>query len=125
MSFVPSPAAPTPPDLSDPAEETIGKFHGPASMAPETERRSAIEEYPRSGTMRLAVLRAIELAGDRGLTDWEGSEVTGIYLYTYAPRRVELKEGGWVEDSGLRRSTPSGKLAAVWTLTVAGRQALP
>ena len=110
--------------LSDPAETSIGKFHGPASGAPETERLSAVAEYPRTGTARLAVLEAIAAAVD-GLTDSEGAHVTGLWLYTYAPRRVELVEGGWIEDSTKRRPTPSGKSAAVWTLTEAGRSALP
>jgi len=114
-------------ELSDPGVDEIGAFHGPASGAPETERASAIDEYPRTGTKRLEVLHALAAAGDpdnggRGLTDWEGSQTTGIWLYTYAPRRVELLNGGWVEDSGHRRPTPSRKSAAVWRLTRHGRE---
>jgi hypothetical protein len=33
---------------------------------------------------------------------------------TQRPRRVELVEGGWVEDSGERRPTRSGMDAVVW-----------
>jgi hypothetical protein len=107
--------------LPDPGVDTIGAFHGPASGAPETERRSAVSEYPRTGTKRLEVLRVLASAA-AGLTDYEGSVRTGIYLYTYAPRRVELRDGGWVEDSGARRQVPhSRKAAAVWRLTAAGR----
>lgn len=107
--------------LPDPGQDTVGKFHGPASGAPATERASAIAEFPRTGTKRLAVLEALVVAGSHGLTDYEGAKTTGIYLYTYAPRRVELVEYGWIEDSGRRRPAGSGKLAAVWRLSEQGR----
>jgi hypothetical protein len=105
----------------DPGRDEIGKFHGPQAGAPETERQAAAGVYPRSGTKRLAVLAALAGAGQAGLTDFEGAAETGIYLYTYAPRRVELLDDGWLEDSGLRRPTSSGKMAAVWRLSPQGR----
>lgn len=109
-------------ELPDPGENRIGAFHAPDKGAPETERAAAIAEYPKSGTDRLTALHALAAAGDNGLTDWEGSIVTGLYLYTYAPRRVDLKKSGWVEDSGKRRPTPRKKSpAVVWWLTEAGR----
>jgi len=108
--------------LPDPGEDVIGAFHSLDKGAPETERDSAISEYPNTGTKRLKVLEAITSAGEDGLTDYEGAIRTGIYLYTYAPRRVELRDGGWVEDSGERRTIPhSNKPAAVWRLTESGR----
>jgi hypothetical protein len=108
--------------LPDPGEDAIGAFHSPDKGAPETEHDSAVSEYPNTGTKRLKVLEAITSAGEDGLTDYEGSILTGIYLYTYAPRRVELRDGGWVEDSGERRPIPhSKKPAAVWRLTESGR----
>ena len=108
--------------LGDPGLDSIGAFHAPDKGAPDTERLAAISEYPNTGTARLAVLEAIAAAGADGLTDAEGSIATGLYLYTYAPRRVELRDADWVEDSGTRRLVlHSRKPAAVWTLTERGR----
>lgn len=108
--------------LDDPRVDRIGAFHAPDKGAPETELGSALGEYPRTGTARLAVLLAIAGAGDEGLTDCEGSALTDLWLYTYAPRRVELRDSGWVEDSGHRRAVArSRKLAAAWRLTPQGR----
>lgn len=35
---------------------------------------------------------------------------------TVRPRRIELEELGFVEDSGARRPTHSGKMAIVWVV---------
>lgn len=90
--------------------------------AGDTERGAAELEFPRSRTHRLRCLEALA-AAENGLSDPELAAVTGLYLYTAAPRRVELRDGGWVEDSGLRRSTDQGAPAVVWRLTPAGRAA--
>lgn len=101
--------------LSDPTVNTEGAHHGR-----ETERAAALAAMPRTGTNRLRALAAIALAGRDGLTDHELAERTGIYLYSVAPRRVELMKGGWVRDSGHRRETPNGTPAVVWILTETG-----
>jgi hypothetical protein len=106
--------------LPDPGRNTVGKFHAPRSDAPETEREAALAVYPRTGTARRRVLDAIALAGDRGMTDEELSLSLELRLYTAAPRRHELLEDGWVEDSQQRRPTTTGSLAVVWKLTPAG-----
>lgn len=107
--------------LPDPTVDAIGAFHAPDKGAPETELGAAVDEYPRTGTARLKVLLAIARMGDVGLTDAEGAQTTGLYLYTYAPRRVELRDAGWIEDSGRRRLvTRSRKPAAAWRLSAAG-----
>jgi hypothetical protein len=107
--------------LSDPDEQTIGKFHGPAAGAPETERLSALGQWPKTGTDRRRVLDFIGGRGDHGSTDEEASIEIPMRLYTAAPRRNELVNGGWVEDSGRRRNTTTGTSATVWVLTEAGR----
>jgi len=109
-------------DLLEPGQDAIGKFHGPDHGAPETQRAAAISEYPRTGTKRLAVLSAVAAADGRGLTDEEGFAITGFTQNTYRPRRVELVDGGWVADTGIRRRVLSGKPAVAWVLTEKGEQ---
>jgi hypothetical protein len=111
--------------LPDPSADDIGLFQHPDAGAAETQRVAAIEEYPRTGTARLAVLRAIaRLPDDYGLTDEEIQNALHLNPSTERPRRVELVTAGWVEDSGIRRPTrASGKPAAAWRLTPAGRVA--
>lgn len=107
-------------ELSDPDEQTIGAFHGPDVGAPDTERKAALDVYPRTGTQRRAVLDFIATAGDRGATDDEAREATGVRRAR--TRRHELMEGGWVEDSGRQRKLQTGNLAEIWVLTDAGRR---
>lgn len=101
--------------LADPTVNAAGADHGR-----ETERAAALAAMPRTGTNRMRALAAMALAGGDGLTDYELAEQTRIYLYSIAPRRVELLKGGWVRDSGHRRETPNGTPAVVWVLTEAG-----
>jgi len=49
-----------------------------------------------------------------GLTDEEGTEITGIY--SYRRRRSDLKNSGLVVDSGLRRNNARGKAMIVWVV---------
>lgn len=103
--------------LSDPDANTAGQVH---TGAGETEVAAARFVMPRTGTQRRKVLEAIAAADEDGLTDHQVAETTGIYLYSAAPRRTELVRGGWVRDSGRRRSTPHGSEAVVWILTDEG-----
>lgn len=109
--------------LPDPEANRIGKFSDPeASGAPVTQRKAAILVYPRSGTYRIGVLRAIAKADAHGATDEELYQATGWDENTVRPRRNELMNDGWVEDSGRTRRTPSGKDAVVWVLTEQGHK---
>jgi len=107
--------------LPDPGDNRMGWFHAPERGAPETERGAALFHYPRSGTARLRVLSYIATRGDTGATDEEVSLALRMRLYTAAPRRKELLDDGWVEDSGRRRKTQTGARATVWCLTPRGR----
>jgi len=83
---------------------------------------------PETGKLRLRVLTIISRTG--GCTDEEGIRLTGLPSSTYRPRRVELHkgwrdfDGGYIEDSGERRSTASGRPAIIWRITMKGRNAL-
>ncbi len=83
----------------------------------DTERVSADLIRPRAGTLRARALTALQAAEPYGLTDDELAEATEVYLYSIAPRRVELTKRGWVMDSGNRRTSSHGRPAVVWVLT--------
>lgn len=107
------------PPLGDPGRNTVGKYQRPGDAA-ETQRLAAFEALPQTGTQRRRVLNAISRAGDDGRTDEELQRELEMNPSTQRPRRVELVEQGWIEDSGHRRSTRSGRSAVVWILTHRG-----
>lgn len=106
--------------LPDPDRNEVGKFQHPDKGAPETQRRAALEVYPRTGTARRRVLDAIAYARDFGRTDEELMRQLQMMLNTVRPRRNELLGAGWVADSGKRRRTATGSEAVVWVLTEQG-----
>jgi hypothetical protein len=81
---------------------------------------AALVTLPRSRTRRYAVLEAIAGAGEHGRTDEELYGLIGAGPNTVRPRRVELVDGRWIEDSGKRRPTCTGADAIVWVLTEEG-----
>ena len=56
------------------------------------------------------VLRMLDVASERGLTDIEGQEM----YHSFPKRRCDLYQRGLVFDSGRRRLTPRGARAIVW-----------
>lgn len=94
------------------------------SGASDTETAAAWAALPGSGTQRRDVLDALSSSGDAGLCDHEIAEALSMNPSSVRPRRGELVSGGWVEDSGLRRRTPSGADAAVWVVSEAGRRSM-
>lgn len=57
----------------------------------------------------------------KGLTDFELADLLGRQQTSAGKRRGELRDAGLVEDSGVRRPSPSGASAVVWKVTDAGR----
>ena len=104
--------------LGDPDENRLGKFQRPGDAA-STQQEAAVLIYPSSGSFRRNVLNAIVQADPYGMTDEEIQDRLHMNPSTQRPRRVELVEQGWVEDSGRRRTTQSGRSAVVWVLTPA------
>jgi hypothetical protein len=104
-------------DLPDPRENRVGKFHGPASGAPDTQRAAAILVYPKTGIARERVLRNIIESGEFGVIDEDGYRRLRMIQNTYIPRRNELTNDGWIKDSGRRRETAAGAQAVVWVAT--------
>jgi hypothetical protein len=85
--------------------------HSPTSVAAAEAIRAAMP------ALRRRVLDALGDSGERGLTDEEGIDGTGLSPSTYRPRRVELCERGLCRDSGRTRRVRSGKAAVVWVAT--------
>ncbi len=104
--------------LADPSTNREAKIR---SDARETSRQAALEAFPRTGVHRRLILDYIASRPDYGATDDEIIVALNIRHQSAGPRRLELFEGGWIEDSGIRRRTVSGKDAIVWCLTTRGR----
>lgn len=65
-------------------------------------------------TDRDRALAALRAAGPNGLTDHELGEQIGRIQTSAGKRRKELQDVGLVENSGMRRLSPSGSPAIVW-----------
>ena len=105
--------------LMTPDDNRIGKAQQRGQSI--TSKDAALAAMPRTGTQRHRVLIAL---CRRSSLDEELQDSLGMNPSTERPRRVELVEGGWVQDSGLRRQTRSGQSAVVWELTPRGRAQL-
>jgi hypothetical protein len=103
--------------LSDPGAPGTKERHD----ASDTMAMAALQAMPRSGTQRRKVLAAI---AEKPRTDDELQYDLAMSGNTERPRRVELVEGGWIEDSNVRRPTHDNQDAIVWALTHRGRTAL-
>lgn len=90
---------------------------GHPDMPPAQEHSETSLEAAKAIRGETANLRALVLAflvAQRGATDEEGIDGTGLSPSTYRPRRVELVQAGKVRDSGRERPTRSGRKAVVW-----------
>lgn len=88
---------------------------------PDTSRDAARACRLRTGTLRYRVLLFLAHRGAQGATD---SEIETTLDFVHQPRRQELVEARYVEDSGRRRPTPRRVAAEVWVITGLGREAL-
>ena len=83
---------------------------------PSTSHEAALRVLPKSGTQRRRVLTALMMAafGGHGLTDEELQDQLDMNPSSERPRRIELQQMGWIENSGQTRVTRSGAKAIVW-----------
>lgn len=111
------------------ADHLWGAWNAPLSppahrnAPPGTSAVAAQRIAGHAGTQRGRILDLIAAQGPHGLTDDEGEAALGIRPQSYTPRRGELVALGLVVDSGVRRSTESGRPAAVWVAAEHGRPA--
>lgn len=75
---------------------------------------------PERVTARLRTVMACHSAHVDGLTDDELQRLLPELGHTAKARRVDLRDAGLVEDSGVRRATVKGRPAVVWTITTTG-----
>ena len=81
---------------------------------------------PRTGSQRARVLDAVHAVSTGplgGLTDVELARQTGLPANSVRPRRVELVDLGWLEDTGRKREH-LGRGHVVWGLTESAVRAL-
>lgn len=83
---------------------------------PSTSQKAALEALPRAKSQRRKVLSVIVESGDQGATYADVEENTGI---NGCWKRIsELRQGGWVSDSGNERfNGHTGSYATVWVAT--------
>lgn len=108
--------------MSEPGAAAEGHAHRDAKKA---EQMAARAQFPKSGTDRMKCLLALSMArrnGLVGLTDDELAKVTKLYRYTAAPRRKELVDGGWVEDTGKTLVGDRGRPQTIWRITERGAE---
>ena len=81
---------------------------------------------PRTGSQRGKVLdavHAVSVGPLGGLTDVELARQTGLPPNSVRPRRVELVDLGWLEDTGRKRQH-LGRAHVVWGLSASAVEAL-
>ena len=81
--------------------------------AGDTEMAAARDASKTLASGCLDALYKIRMAGERGLTDEEGS----TYQFSFPKRRCDLYHSGHVKDSGMRRPSSRGKQMIVWVST--------
>lgn len=104
--------------LPDPTRNQLAHFNAGGH---ETSRLAAIYHYQRSGTQRRRIGQAF-YDHPEGLTDEEAAGHAGIRPMSCPWKRCsELREDGFLEDTGTTRLTQQGSPAKVWRMTDAGR----
>jgi hypothetical protein len=86
----------------------------PGHQDTDTSRDAAESIEGVAGRIRQMVHRAIDAAGERGLTTNECADLLGIDKGTVQPRTSELRLLGKIYDGGARRRNASGRTAIVW-----------
>jgi len=96
----------------------IGRVH---QHGTDTEREAAILVAPSASRHRTRILHWL-YEQPEGATGHETWAATGGTAASHATTRLEeLERDGHVTRTDLRRKTPSGRNAIVWTLTEDGR----
>ena len=92
-------------------------FDGAPFQAHSATSREAAEQIEGdAGTLRQHVLKFLQQCGKLGATDEEIQRALKMNPSTERPRRIELRKGGLVVDSGRYRLTRSKRRATVWVV---------
>lgn len=92
-------------------------WNGDGQIAVNTRVAAALSIAPLKSSMLLRVLAFVTARGEHGATDEEIQLGVALRESTARARRVELRDGGQVRDSGRRRKTRSERDATVWVAT--------
>jgi hypothetical protein len=108
--------------LSDSILESDLFTTGSRRSDPDTSHAAA-DRHPalRHNDRRAALIAHDDHPG--GLTDFELADIMGRQQTSAGKRRGELRDLGFIRDSGLRRAAPSGSNAIVWQITNLGKVA--
>lgn len=99
----------------------------------ETSHLAAQDAAGKARSNRRRALEVLGYLGAEGATDFELADLTGLQQTSVGKRRGELRDMGLVAARyvhtaegrvAVRRRTPSGSLAQVWTVTLAGLELL-
>jgi len=83
----------------------------------DTSRLAAEAVTPKAGRLQRLVYDFIRECGVWGATDPEIAAALAMQPDTARARRCELRDGGYIGDSGDRRLSPAGRAATVWVTT--------
>lgn len=90
-------------------------YERPFQRHSDTSREAADAMKYSAETLRETVFNYLNYRGAEGATDEEIQDDLDMAGNTERPRRRELQEAGKVRDSGMRRTTKTGRQAVVWT----------
>jgi hypothetical protein len=90
-----------------------GRAPGARATDPDTSWAAASDARRNASTHRARALAMLR-AHPAGLTDFELADLLGVGQTSIGKRRGELRDQGFVVDSGVRRPAPSGSAAIVW-----------
>jgi hypothetical protein len=91
---------------------------GPSARNTDPETSHGAKKW-RLNEDRIAVLH-MHAMKPSGMTDFELAAYMGRQQTSVGVRRGELRDHGYVRDTGLRRPAPSGSSSIVWSITVDG-----
>jgi len=88
---------------------------------PDTSHEAA-KAWPKERARDRRAVLLLHAKRPNGLTDFELAEIMGRQQTSVGKRRGELRDAGFIYDTGFRRPAPSGSPAIVWAITTAGHK---
>ena len=94
----------------------------PSVRRSRTSREAAAKIAPSMNRLQAELLDFMISRGERGATDEEAQDGSGMAPNTQRPRRRELLQKGLIVAAGEVRPTKSGRSAQVYRVTTRGRE---
>ena len=99
-----------------PSHPHVNNTSGARNSDPITSHQASAIAQVNAETNRALALQLLNDAHPDGLTDFELASLSGVQQTSIGKRRGELRDAGFVEDSGHTRPSPSGTQAIVWRI---------